>query len=996
MNITDEKFVLYYHTNPVVEYLAPDIADGTTLYVSVRLIPDWTTPSMCDASAVVTDGKATFTLNTFTQEFQRVCRNYDMAYLEVYEKDDVRKVYLQRRIGIKARAGTIENQPPSPTPDTYYTSVQVDALLQNYVLSSSIDTILSDYVLSSSLDAILGGYVPASSLDVILSSYVLSSSMDTILDAYVLNSSLDERLSNYVLSSSLNAVLDDYVLDSSLNSILSNYVLSSSLDIALSGKEDSGVAAHLMGLHSSDANAHSLLFAGKEDAGTAESAVNGHNSDSNAHAYLFDSKENAGVASTLVANHAADINAHNELFSTKEDVGVASSLITTHNNDSNAHLGRLVPDFGGDHAVLVCDGGTASKWQYGDTYEVVITNTIKAKPNAVFEIDMYDNKTINIEPPIENDVDFGIVVVQGDVPYSITLSGVGCSIIFSDQSEVPLYNESNLPQSIAGTNTAYMIRFHWDSYSKSLLSNVAYGVNQEPVNGSRGAFLTNGNTVVSSSMIFGDINPEFYKLEVYNGGRVNSANCTGNIINVYSGGYVNKVNLATSGTVYSGGVINSMSSPAGGLTISGTVNILNGSGNFNVYGGTLGSATNLDSGTSLRTSNAVLGSIQGGYASLQLGSNTTVDSINLNNKSGLVHTSSGVLIKELNTQCPVNLFGGTIASAYITSSDGYISTSNTCVLMNYVLDNRASLNQLKSGGSAYNGVLRNSATFTNGGGYIKNLTISSGAQYNQTVTSALANDIKVESGGSATIRSAATFNRLINNGGATYIMSCTYVSDIALNGGDCAIQYNTAVSDIKIESNNMLSCYFGYNQAINNMIVSNGGVQLISNANINNLRCENAQATISYNSGAITNAVFNDGTYTIANNSSISSAVFNSGTYDFANNSSMSDIVFNGGIMDIGSGSFYGLTINDGSYTFAVNTASGVVMNGGTALVARNPFTDVRINGGTMIVDGNAVLNNVFVGSNGTLQVNYGLASNVTSETGATIVVAEGGTIHYK
>lgn len=145
MNITDEKFVLYYHTNPVVEYLTPDLEDGTVLHVSVRLIPDWTTPSMCDAEGTVTNGKVTFTLNTFTEEFQRVCRDYDMAYLEVYEDGEIRKVYLQRRIGIKARAGTLDGQPPSPTPDSYYTKSETDVLLNGKEDSGTAESAVNEH-----------------------------------------------------------------------------------------------------------------------------------------------------------------------------------------------------------------------------------------------------------------------------------------------------------------------------------------------------------------------------------------------------------------------------------------------------------------------------------------------------------------------------------------------------------------------------------------------------------------------------------------------------------------------------------------------------------------------------------------------------------------------------------------------------------------------------------------------------------------------------------
>ena len=66
MNILCEKLILYYRTNTTLEYTVPGVADGTTLKLSVRLTPDWNTPSMCDAEGVVTAGKVVFDCDTYT------------------------------------------------------------------------------------------------------------------------------------------------------------------------------------------------------------------------------------------------------------------------------------------------------------------------------------------------------------------------------------------------------------------------------------------------------------------------------------------------------------------------------------------------------------------------------------------------------------------------------------------------------------------------------------------------------------------------------------------------------------------------------------------------------------------------------------------------------------------------------------------------------------------------------------------------------------------
>lgn len=876
MNITDEKFVLYYHTNPVVEYLTPDLEDGTVLHVSVRLIPDWTTPSMCDAEGTVANGKVTFTLNTFTEEFQRVCRDYDMAYLEVYEDDETRKVYLQRRIGIKARAGTLDGQPPSPTPDSYYTSAQIDEMFTHYYTSDQIGGILEIYYTSDQVDSLL---------------------------------------------------------------------------------------------------------------------------------------------------------------ETKEDVGVASTLVDEHNNNMDAHNGHLVPEYGNDRAVLVCDGGTASKWQYGDTYEVVITNTIKAKPNAIFEIDMYDNKTINIEPPIENDVDFGIVVMQGDVPYSITLSGVGCSILFPDQSDVPLYNESNLPQSVAGTNTAYMIHFHWDSYSKSLLSNVAYGVNMTPVYGTRGVFFKSGNTIVSSAMIVGTVESHTNKVEVYDGGRISRIGDNpqyGASLAVYSGGIVDNLVLYTSNNLYSGGVVNNLIGSTGMLRASGgTINTADGA--LTVYmssGGVLKSA-NIDNGSFISASYATLGSITGSNANISYDHSYAENVVNIGAQGWSLMTSSytGYLNLE---GAYVNMNGGTIASAYLTNSAS-IQGSNF-VLTDFVFDSRSTGNWWKNA-SATHGIIRNGAYLgCDSNCVFEDIAVSSGGQYVQQTSTGACSDLKVYSGGSALIRYATDFKKLV------------------VSGGQAVVQSNN-ISDVYIESAAQNDVFFGYNSSVSDMVVSGGYIDLIrntsadningynptlfviqNNTNINNMLMSGGIVTVVYNtavsdatfSGCSTadfarnqsasNITFTDCTVDFTSNTTVSditfindtvifmgaqsasNITFSGGTAEIANNHNMSGVTFNDVTVEFGSNHLYGVVVEDGNYDFGATPTTDVVMNGGAVLLNRpSPADGVIINGGTMTVDGMAVANNVVVGSNGSLCVNeMGLASNVTSETGATIIVAEGGTISYK
>ena len=121
--------IIYYNTVTEVYFPLPADAENYEFKLSIRETLDWNTPSMCDANGIIADNQVTFELNSCTEEFAEVCRRSGSAYLEIYvDTESEKQVFLQRKISISSRAGSLHGQPPTPV-KLYYTREEVDNLL---------------------------------------------------------------------------------------------------------------------------------------------------------------------------------------------------------------------------------------------------------------------------------------------------------------------------------------------------------------------------------------------------------------------------------------------------------------------------------------------------------------------------------------------------------------------------------------------------------------------------------------------------------------------------------------------------------------------------------------------------------------------------------------------------------------------------------------------------------------------------------------------------
>lgn len=142
MNIDSATdFTLYYSTVQELLFPIPEGCDSTAFSLSVRERLDWTQDSMCDAVATVADGVAVFQLDTFTQEFARVCQTSKFAWLEIYtETASTKTVHLQRRVRIASRAGTLNGQNPPDPVTLYYTKADFETMLANLISIGTVTT----------------------------------------------------------------------------------------------------------------------------------------------------------------------------------------------------------------------------------------------------------------------------------------------------------------------------------------------------------------------------------------------------------------------------------------------------------------------------------------------------------------------------------------------------------------------------------------------------------------------------------------------------------------------------------------------------------------------------------------------------------------------------------------------------------------------------------------------------------------------------------------